>query len=192
MRSALDHLMSSLVAPKDRGSAMFPIFFEGVWEAIVPGENQQRIKERLRWASDIKTLPDDAVTVLKRLQPPDLGIEHPQPALLTLINRLSNRDRHEKLAVVVAGMSSMRVEFVHTDGTPGSGPLNPDPNHILQNNAEILDLPEDVMDVKVHGTSVVGVQLGNDRFVEIPSRLRIVVESIDSQVIAPLVPFVRR
>jgi hypothetical protein len=83
LRSALDHLMSSLVAPKDRGSAMFPIFFEGVWQAIVPGENEQRIKDRQRWASYIKTLPDVAVTVLKAMQPPDLGAEHPEPAPLT-------------------------------------------------------------------------------------------------------------
>jgi hypothetical protein len=71
LRSCLDHLMSSLVAPRDRRKTMFPIFFQGVWESPVPGEQRRRAKERARWASDIKTLPDDAVAILKRLQPPD-------------------------------------------------------------------------------------------------------------------------
>src|SRR2546422_551282 len=66
LRSCLDHLMNSLIAPEDRGKAMFPIFFEGVWEPPVKGENKQRVKERARWASDVKALPDDAIAILKR------------------------------------------------------------------------------------------------------------------------------
>jgi hypothetical protein len=108
-----------------------------------------------------------------------------------LINRLSNRDRHTKLAVIVAGMSSMRVDFFYADGTPGSGPLNPDPNHILQNDAEILDIPEDAVDVKVHGTPAIGVQVGNDRFVKLPDRLTDVANWIETDVFPPLLPFIR-
>src|SRR5215211_1509042 len=37
LRSSLDHLMSAMVANKDRGSVMFPIYFQGAWDAIVPG-----------------------------------------------------------------------------------------------------------------------------------------------------------
>src|SRR5215212_2557483 len=58
LRSSLDHLMSSLVPSNQRSSAMFPVYFEGVWEPSPPGENKQRCKERACWASDTKSLAE--------------------------------------------------------------------------------------------------------------------------------------
>jgi hypothetical protein len=191
LRSALDHLMSSMVAPKDRGSAMFPIYFQGVWEAIVPGENQQRIKNRMRWASDVKTLPDDAITVLKRLQPPDDPREADEPSFLPLINRLSNRDRHTKLPVVAAGLNSIQATFTEADGTVRTMMGDVLPDYVLNNEAEFLDIPDDAVDVKIRGVPVVGIKMGTERRVEIPDRLGMLIDYIEGSVFPPLMPFVR-
>lgn len=194
LRSSLDHLMSALVAKRDRNSAMFPIFFQGVWEAIVPGENQQRTKERMRWASDVKSLSDEAVTVLKRMQPADTDPQDPEAPVLTLLSRLSNRDRHEKLPVVMGGMGDLRVEFIDSNGVRQTGSADPDPRHVLIDETEITDIPDDAVDVKVKGTPLVGISVGakqTQRYVEIPSRLAVMAEVIETEVFPALMPYVR-
>ncbi|MHB1809739.1 MAG: hypothetical protein ACYCU0_10650 [Solirubrobacteraceae bacterium] len=191
LRASLDHLMNAIVAKKDRGKAMFPIFFDGVWEAIIPGENQERIKQRMRWASDIKTLPNEAVTILKGLQPADTAAHDPQTSYLRLVNRLSNRDRHEKLPVVGVGLAHHRVLITNRDGevveVPGS-----DPDRALQHQASLrFPNPEDVVDVKVQGTPLVAVPAQIDkRYIEIPLRLTEALVFIENRVIGPLTPFV--
>jgi len=191
LRSSLDHLMSALVANKDRGSAMFPIFFDGVWEAIVPGENQQRVKERTRWASDIKTLPDGAVALLKQLQPTDGSGNDTEVNMLTLVNRLSNRDRHEKLPVVAAGMRYMIVRYTLPDGTARVGKGIPDADSIFQDQAK-LDIPDHTMNVEIKGIPVVAISVGNEqRYIEIPDRLGVAVRYIEEQIVPRFIPFVR-
>jgi len=193
LRSSLDHLMSALVAPKDRGSAMFPIFFEGVWEAIVPGENQQRIKERMRWASDIKTLPDEAVAILKELQPADTAADDPRTSLLRLVNRLSNRDRHEKLPVLASGLSRLRIEVTMPDGEVLEGVGIRSPDAALQDEAEIQNIPDDAVKVEVQGVPLVAIQGKlKGRYIEIPLYLVQALVYFREHVIAPLSPYVRQ
>jgi hypothetical protein len=96
-RSSLDHLMAAMVPANRRAKVMFPVFWRGVWEPVVPGENKQRVKDRERWASCVKGLPADAVTCLQRLQPPDDGGDEAELHRLAVLNGLSNRDRHQKL-----------------------------------------------------------------------------------------------
>ena len=193
LRSSLDHLMSALVAPKDRGSAMFPVYFQGVWEAIVPGENQQRVKERMRWASDIKTLPDDAVAVLKTLQPPNTAADDPTTNLLRLINRLSNRDRHERLPVIAAGLSELQARVRLTSGivleAVGVQAVG---EAALQNGAELHDIPDDAVNVEIEGVPVVAIpgKLKN-RYIEIPRRLVYAADYIETRIIPKLAPHVR-
>jgi len=191
LRSSLDHLMSSLVPKRDRRSVMFPIYFEGVWEPSVPGEHQERVKQRARWASDTKTLPDGAITVLKALQPPDDGGDTDnETSPIRLINRLSNRDRHEKLPVIAGGLATMRITFTEPDGTPHGGPANPDEGWVVKNHAQILDIPDDAMDVKIEGTPVVGIQIGVKRFVGVPENLTLAADHIEQAVIPRLAPYV--
>jgi hypothetical protein len=64
LRSSLDHLMAAMVPRQRRTRVMFPVFWRGVWEPVVPGEDQQRIKDRERWASCVKGLPVEAVTYM--------------------------------------------------------------------------------------------------------------------------------
>jgi hypothetical protein len=192
LRSSLDHLMSALVASKDRGSAMFPIFFEGVWEAIIPGENQQRVKERMRWASSVKTLPNEAVAVLKTLQPPDGGGNDPGNVLLRTVNSLSNRDRHEKLPVVAAGLSQLHVQVTRTDGSSTTVAADHRPYGALQNDAELHGIPEDAVDVQIAGTALVAIQgREKSRYIEIPQGLITAAAFIEAKVFPALVPFVR-
>jgi hypothetical protein len=192
LRSSLDHLMSAMVAKKDRGKAMFPIFFEGVWEAIVPGENQERIKQRMRWASDIKTVPDEAVAVLKKLQPADTAGDDPRTFYLRLINGLSNRDRHEKLPVVASGLSSMRAEL-----TIGGGKIielrGREPDSTLQDQADLhLPVPEQVVDVQVEGLPLVAIPAHVEhQYTEIPLRLIEAAAHIETYIFPRLTPFVR-
>jgi hypothetical protein len=194
LRSSLDHLMSELVAPKDRGSAIFPIFFQGVWEAIVPGESQQRIKERMRWASDVKTLSDEAITVLKTLQPPDEAWKETQGEHLRFLNRLSNRDRHEKLPVIAHGIAEPQFAIRMPDGTTLRPDLHPDTPGAFENHAHLSDVPEQAVDVQMRGTPVVGIRMGDPkerRYAEIPRSLRLAAETIENRVIPSLAPFVR-
>ncbi len=194
LRSSLDHLMAALVAPKDRSSSMFPIFFQGVWEAIAPGENQQRVKERIRWASDIKTIDSGAVAVLQSLQPPDDGGNNETANLLRFINRLSNRDRHEKPPVVVTGLDQLVARFKWPDGRPqiGLGIPNSD-GGFFKDGAEIK-FPQDAMDVEIEGTPLIAIRVGQDetgrpRYLQVPDELTKTVSFIKNMVIAKLAAF---
>ena len=60
IRSGLDHLAPALVPPAHRTSVMFPIFFQGVWDDPVDGENEQRLKERKRWRTTTRHMHPDA------------------------------------------------------------------------------------------------------------------------------------
>jgi hypothetical protein len=189
LRSSLDHLMSCLVPSNQRSSAMFPIYFEGVWEACVPGENEQRCKARARWASDTKAISDAALTVLKSLQPADGSGE--EVDLLRLLNKLSNRDRHEKLPVVIGGLSEPRFQFVLPDGTTqskiGRG-LPP----AFEDHAEIKGIPNDAMDVKIEGVPLVAIRIGEpEGNLRIPGTLRDIVSRIEQGIFPRLAPFVR-
>lgn len=70
LRSGLDHL-AYCCATKKADSVSFPVFWRDVWNPAIPGENDQRTKDRERWVSIADKLPDDAVTFIKSLQPPD-------------------------------------------------------------------------------------------------------------------------
>src|ERR1700733_10054402 len=80
--------MAAMVPSKDRDSCTFPIFWRGVWDPRVPGENAQRQKDRHRWLSIAHALPAEAVAYLKRLQPPDDALTAQEADLLRLLNQL--------------------------------------------------------------------------------------------------------
>jgi hypothetical protein len=195
LRSSLDHLMSALVANKDRGSAIFPIFFDGVWEPAVHGENAQRAKERSRWSSDTRTLAPGAVAALKELQPPEDTGRNEEANLLRFINRLSNRDRHQKLPVTVAGLSGMMVRWKLADGRSQTGLGVPDSDAgFFPNGAQITKIPADVIDIEIAGTPVIMVGAGKDpsgreRHLEIPQNLSLAARMIEEFVIPKLSPF---
>lgn len=190
LRSALDHLMAQLVPVNRRRNVMFPVMWAGVWDAAVPGENEQRSKDRSRWLSIVKSLDEQALPVLKALQPPDTSGNEPEPAKLKLLNSLSNRDRHEKLPVVAAGLNKLRIEFREPDGKSRVGWANPSRDHILEDGARIHDIPDGAVDLRVRGIPVVGIALQQGRYVELPSRLWDLANGIETEVFPWLLPFV--
>ncbi len=191
LRFSLDHLMCALVPPKERSGIMFPIFFEGVWEAIVPGENQQRVKERARWATAVKSLSDDAVAVLKRAQPPD-GTGKEALAPLRSLNGWSNEDRHRRLPIISKGLQApIETTITRGDGTIVHADIVGRDGSALKDHTD-LQIPHDTMDVKIDGAALVAIDLGiEDRFVVLPDALVKVANTIESEIFRDLAAFVR-
>src|ERR1035437_4606302 len=92
LRSGLDHLMSALVPAAKRSSVYFPVYFAGVWDDPIPGEDENRAKERGRWKSDTDKRRTEVVAILKKLQPAEGAREDGDPAVNTFLflNRVSN------------------------------------------------------------------------------------------------------
>jgi hypothetical protein len=152
LRSSLEHLMSALVANKERTSVMFPVMFEGVWEPPVPGEDAQRANFRARWKSHTKSLGQGALTILQALQPSDDPGDGTEADRLQILNALSNRDRHEKLPVTASGLDKPKLFVEGADGRSYEGFAGPDvPSEFAHNEAR-LDVPEDAVKVEIEGT----------------------------------------
>lgn len=190
LRFCLDHLMCALVPPKERGKVMFPIFFQGVWEAIIPGENQERIKQRMRWASVVKTLPDGAVAILKELQPSESAREAVQPNWFLLLNTWSNRDRHERLPVMVGGLDNAIGFPRFADGTETSGNWGDSPG-VMKDGTDLV-VPDGTVEVEIKGVPVVTIERGfKNRYVRIPEFLSDAAGQIETILFPALEPFVR-
>ncbi len=200
LRSSLDHLMSALVAKKDRSRVMFPVFFQGVWEAPKPGDDTQRLKVRQRWASDTATVRPEAIAILKEAQPPDDGGQDIEEAnLLRVLNRWSNRDRHEKLPVIAAGLSVVLARITKADGTQQLGlaktpgwQLSQDAQPFFKDNARLAQIPEDAMKVEIKGAPSIAIGVGGtERYLGIPEHLHLTVKLIEQTVIPGLVPYIQ-
>jgi hypothetical protein len=192
LRSSLDHLMGSLVPSNRRGSVMFPIFFQGVWEKAAPDEGKQRGKDRERWASCVKGLPAGAVEFLKKAQPPD-GQDQEHANLLKTLNEWSNRDRHQKLPIVAPGLHGMMVRFKKPDGTHQSGIGVPRRDEAMFNDGtEIRSIPDDATDVEIRGVPVIAIAVaGAKRYLEIPEHLRLTARLIEEEIVPGLNPYIR-
>jgi hypothetical protein len=190
LRSSLDHLMNALVARRDRGSVVFPVYFQGVWDAIVPGESPERIRQRLRWAHDVRTLPAAAVAILRELQPPEDARE--QVHLIEALDRLCDRDRHERLPVAVGGLVDITLRSSMPDGSVLVSHGHGQPDSALADGAA-LPVPDDAVAVFIEGTPRIGLCIGDDgRHIEIPARLWDAADLIEAVVIPRLAPFLRK
>ena len=160
LRSSLDHLAAALVPAKDRRSVMFPIMWRGVWEPLVEGENEQRRKDRERWQSIARRVEPGAATFLKRLQPPDEAPNEETPHGLRILNRLSNADRHTKLPIYANGVEGLEMLWKLPDGSSRQGSVSADPGYLLEDDAEIRDVPKGAVYVEGHGTPRIVVRTG--------------------------------
>lgn len=197
LRASLDHLMSALAPRKKRRGVMFPIYWRGVWEPPVEGENEQRSKDRARWVSDTKTLPDGAVAILKRLQPPDGAGDGENFHTLKVVNALSNTDRHTKLPVFAAGLRSMELRWELPDGIIEYGGGSASPDAFTEDNAAVFGIPDRAVNVQIEGTPFIAVRVtekrrkSRERYSPIPEDLCFTARFIERDIFPKLIPFVR-
>jgi hypothetical protein len=193
IRSGLDHLAAALVPAKRRDSTMFPIFWQGVWEDTVPGENEQRAKDRSRWESVTRDMRPEAVTHLQRMQPRVRGDNEEAVSFLRSINQLSNTDRHTKLPLVVTALKNAHVTWRGPDGLPRGGhdPQTDDPAVGVNDGAEINGIPDDAMNVEIVGTPVVVVRVTKPAAeLELVPTLEGALPVIRDLGMVPLIPYV--
>lgn len=161
IHSALNHLAAALVPSAKRSRVAFPIFWQGVWEDSTEGENAQRVKDRERWLSYTRNMPDEAVTILKANQPPDLGPNVENTHALTMLNRLRNADAHTKLVAVA---SSLRHPILRCEAPNGALSDLSDPSfggdEGLVDGAEISGIPEGTVNVDIQGLPAVAIRVG--------------------------------
>jgi hypothetical protein len=197
LRSSLEHLLASMAPAKDRDSLMFPIFWRGVWEPFVEGENKQRRKDRERWAAIDRALPSSAVAHLKRLQPPDDGGQ--EVHALRLLNQLSNTDRHTKLPVTLGGLTNFMTKLHMKDGSDKLGIGAAHPGRVMEDKTEIKGAPKGAVNVEIVGTPLVSIRIRKEKIdgrmpwisTEIPDALRGMHSLIGEQVIPPLLEYIR-
>ncbi len=199
LRSGLDHLMSALVPKGQRSGVQFPIYFQGVWDEATTRENEQRAKERARWRSDTKTLPEPALAILRALQPLD-GDEQPEDEthVLQTINHLANADDHTRPPVAALGLSDCMVKWTLPDGTVqyGTGHAKRDArgrlDQFIQDQSKLKDIPHQATNVEVAGVPVVAIRIASQgRYAPIPELLAHAAGVIEKRAITPLLPFVR-
>jgi hypothetical protein len=200
LRSGLDHLMSALMPTEQAArKSMFPVFFQGVWEPDVPGEDEQRRKDRSRWRSDTHGLSDEVLAVLKWAQPLDMDIrEGSELHSLVLVNQLANLDDHTKPPVVVTGLENCLITWDTQDGTPGAGfaagelDARGRRDRFIQNNTEIKNIPYRAVNVQIEGTPLVAVHIASqDRYAPLPGALDHAAKAVE-ELINKLYPCARR
>jgi hypothetical protein len=199
LRSGLDHVMAALVPTAQRGSAHFPIFFQGVWEKDAPGDDAQRKKERGRWHSDTKALSEPVLAVLRGLQPLD-GEEQPddEAHVLQTLRQLANTDDHRRPPVAALGLSDCMVKWTLPDGTVqhGTGHAKRDASgrldQVMKDGSKLKDIPLAATNVEIAGVPVVAMHIPSEgRYVPIPQFFVNASNLIEQRIITPLLPHVR-
>jgi hypothetical protein len=197
LRSALDHLMSCLVANKDRSSVIFPIMFAGVWKPHTAGDDAQRAKLRARWNSDTKSVKPEALAILKALQPPNDTGDGTEANRLRALNSFSNRDRHERLPIIATGLDQPILTGTRGNGREYRGLPEPNqPSDFAHDDAR-LKVPPDSMKVEIEGTPLVVIQVGKDergrlRYLRLPQLFDETIPWLKLRVTDALIPYVRR
>jgi hypothetical protein len=167
LRTSFDYLIGSLVPSSERSKVLCPVLHEPVWEIpYVSTENKERTKNRDRWHSLAHHIRrTEAIAALKELMPLESRRQAPKEHALDLINRLSYKDRHQRLPILTWGLSDVRPKAV----MKGSGRIVPVTlpgidlsREGIKNNAPI-PVPDKVVYVKLRGTPVVLIRIGEER-----------------------------
>jgi hypothetical protein len=191
IRSALDHLACSLVPKSERSHVAFPIFWEGVWEPPSPGENKERLDARERWNTYTRFMDPGAVAILKKLQP-RVGSRDTDPDMhyLSILNRLSNADRHRDLAFYSVALKEVTRIFGVPPHQTRLGLPDGDRNKLLPDGATI-EVPEGEMHLEVVGRPVVVIRVTQPKGdVIVPAHFRAALPKYREQIILPLLNFV--
>jgi len=207
VRSGLDHLAAALNPSAVRSNCMFPIVRQEVWN-IPPaqGEDQERAGLRDKWRVSTRHMDPKAVAIIQSLQPTDTHRQETEFHLLEVLNRLSNKDKHQRLLSHELGLVRPSTSFEYADGfvydippldlpTPG----NKAGRTALQNKAT-LELPPAsmtggrgpnlIVDVEIKGAVTQAIEMTEDgRYVIVPDHLRSLLEMVRNRIVVPLTPY---
>jgi hypothetical protein len=179
VRSALDYLAVALLPVKHKRSAFYPILPERVWEIPEQAdEPQHRSSSRERWSLIERHVDPAAVEIIKAYHPPSGRPSKTEPMHdLMVLNGLSNRDRHQNLNLVAAGVDAptSRFEVVYEDGRVqvSDGEGAPPPFRRAFPTGARIEMPPGVASVRVSGRIVVVVEVDRQwSNVEVPHDMR--------------------
>lgn len=198
LRSGLDHLMAALVPPNQRDDVYFPSSFQGVWGPDVPGEDAERTQARKRWRTYTKKMRPGAVTILQSLQPAEDARKDTDPTLnsFLFLNKVSTKDRHQKLPVVFSALSGVRLLWKDPQGNSHIWPDSPaDYNAvgglIAYKDGTELVYPPGAMDMEVAGAPVVAIAVEKPKAdVEIPGAFDRALHAYWNRAVKPLSSYV--
>jgi hypothetical protein len=197
LRASFDYLIGSLVPSSARSSVLCPILREPVWEIPhVSTENKELTKSRDRWRSLTRHIGSEgAIAALKELMPLDSRRLPPQVHALDVINRLANKDRHQRLPILTWGLADARATGVMRR----SGEIRPlsipdtDPlRHGIRNKA-LIPVPDGVAYVKLRGTAVVLIRVGQEwENFRIPESFWVALNWLRNEAFPAIAPFSRK
>lgn len=149
LRSALDHLAVALAPPDRQSQAGFPIVREDIWACDAAGRYLSKNDDaRQRFEQAVRGMPDEAITIIKQLQPhadwpgdpsafrlwlcyPDgeqkVFADRPEIHDLDILSRFDNADKHRGLIDPVAGIKQAVLTYPDTTGRyvqRAIGPVN--------------------------------------------------------------------
>jgi len=186
-RSALDHLACALNPRSRRGSAYFPIETKPIWDNNPDGSwvlvGEAHDKARDSFGTAVKGMKPEAVTLIKSVQPYQLR-DGDEPAVLDLLNRLENRDKHQELVTVSSWVSDITAHMVGSwgdneifcgDVEDGANLFTTDWYHL----GGRLIPPESEVNVKISGIPKVSLKIGD---IDGLGRLPLMLENMTLQV----------
>lgn len=193
IRSALDHLMVSLV-PKNRETrTQFPIFTSDPLARDETTRDYLDADAASRWKRWTKGLPSKCVAELHKLQPYEAEREYSKPAknhAISILSALQNADKHRNLIeplVVLGPDLGLVLNGVSTT------PTAPQMHDLIEGfpHGTVINVSETQMRVQVEGSALVGVEgLGKIFPYDIAGAL--VIGYLENEVFPRLQRFIRR
>lgn len=192
LRSALDHLAVALVAPSRRRNASFPIFVNDLWVTDPATGGFVNADDHARKAFDTatKTMSDDALEVVRSLQPFRTHPLAPDTSPLAVLNRLSSADKHSRLVPISFGIADIEFSVV-TDGVQSAtGRID----GFFEYGTEVsCELPASRagahMEMTLRGAAQVAFEVGDpDHHLRAPEGVSNLIETIKDTVVDRLVP----
>lgn len=185
VRSALNHLAVACVPrEKRRRRVQFPIFDED--PATI--EDLERRKATLdAWKKQTKGMIPEARAALQTLQPYNSGFDNKTLHGLTIVEELSNTDKHRELVVTGSGLRNPVVRKF-TNG------LALRPESVVgdvKDGAQITSepFPREV-EMEIEGTVLVVVGMGEKGgYAELPSALHTVIRACREGAIPTMIPY---
>jgi len=168
LRSAIDHIFWACIPSKERGThTSFPIETDDPWRVNAEGAFVFDKKRRERFSQQTRGMDDEAVTIVKDLQP----YKFPEPAnmALAMISAFDNADKHKRLILFGSGIINAHVSLTYPDGQTLSG-VRVDPTifhedgTVLFTVKNVASLPPgyDKVDVKCRATAVIAIRVEGD------------------------------